>query len=81
MQLTPELKKAGAVVLDPSPLFFNGDGRALIEDAGCVLYHDSHHLTIEGTLRLKPLFAPVFARSGRGLPGWQVPVMPNKESF
>ncbi|MES2594351.1 MAG: acyltransferase family protein [Verrucomicrobiota bacterium] len=60
VQLVPELEKAGAKVLDPSPFLFNGNDRCVIEASGHSLYSDAHHLTIEGTLRLKPLFAPIF---------------------
>jgi peptidoglycan/LPS O-acetylase OafA/YrhL len=60
-QLAPRLEKEGAFILDPSPFMFGSDERALIEHGGHSLYSDPHHLTIEGALRLKPLFAPVFA--------------------
>jgi len=60
IQLIPELEKAGATVLDPAPFLFDNNERTLIEKDGHSLYSDAHHLTIEGTLRLKPLFAPVF---------------------
>lgn len=60
LRLAPELAKAGARVLDPSSLLFNQDGRCKIEQDGVPLYGDSHHLTIPGTLLLRPLFKPVF---------------------
>ncbi len=61
IRLIPELEKAGAHVLDPSPyLFDESTKRCLIESDGHSIYADAHHLTIDGTLRLKPLFAPVF---------------------
>ncbi len=60
LRLVPELTKAGARVLDPSTLLFNQEGRCRIEQDGVPLYGDSHHLTISGTLLLRPLFKPVF---------------------
>ena len=60
LRLVPELTKAGAQVLNPSTLLFNQDGRCRIEQDGVPLYGDSHHLTISGTLLLRPLFKPVF---------------------
>jgi len=58
--LRPALEKAGARVLDPAPLLFGPDGRALIEADGKALYQDDNHLTHEGALHLKSLFEPVF---------------------
>jgi len=60
IQLIPQIEQAGATVLDPSPFLFDSTEHTLIEKNGQILYRDAHHLTIEGTLRLKPLFAPVF---------------------
>ena len=60
VQLIPELEKAGATILDPAPCLFDSTERTLIEKDGRSLYSDDHHLTIEGTLRLKTLFTPVF---------------------
>ncbi|HCN76309.1 MAG TPA: hypothetical protein DIT13_03825, partial [Verrucomicrobiales bacterium] len=58
--LRPALEKAGARVLDPAPLLFGPDGRALIEADGKALYQDDNHLTHDGALHLKSLFEPVF---------------------
>lgn len=58
--LVTQLEKAGATVLDPSPFLFSPKKRCLIEVDKTVLYSDSHHLTISGAQRLKPLFEVIF---------------------
>lgn len=58
--LITQLEKAGATVLDPSPFLFSPEKRCLIEEDKTVLYSDSHHLTISGAQRLKPLFEAIF---------------------
>lgn len=50
----------GVILLDPTPYFIGPSGLCLAVKDGQVLYHDSHHLSIDGALRLRPLFEPLF---------------------
>jgi peptidoglycan/LPS O-acetylase OafA/YrhL len=49
-----------AVVLDPAPWFVDDRGLWRAELDGEVLYRDKAHLSIEGGLRLRPLFEQLF---------------------
>jgi hypothetical protein len=60
---TSELVESGATVIDPAPLLLNDNGRHLVVDGDICLYGDvGHHLSIEGALRLVPLFEPLFTK-------------------
>ncbi|MCX6857804.1 MAG: SGNH hydrolase domain-containing protein, partial [Verrucomicrobia bacterium] len=58
--LVTQLEKAGARVLDPSAFLFGLTNHCLIEVDGNVIYADPHHLTTAGSMKLKPLFVPIF---------------------
>jgi peptidoglycan/LPS O-acetylase OafA/YrhL len=66
-QLNRELRPAferisqmGATVLDPSSYFLNSKGIYGVVRNDQVLYCDSHHLSLEGSRLLSPLFEPIF---------------------
>ena len=60
---TSDLVESGATVIDPAPLLLNDNGRHLVVDGDICLYGDvGHHLSIEGALRLVPLFEPLFTK-------------------
>jgi lysophospholipase L1-like esterase len=59
--LRAELEAAGARLLDPASLLFEGDGRARLAVGGEALYADGDHLTEAGARLLRPLLAPIFA--------------------
>lgn len=61
--LLPRLEAAGANILDPLPLLSGPGQQTLIESEGRSLYSDSHHLSITGAMRLRPLFEPLFGRA------------------
>jgi len=52
-------------ILDPSPLFVDNKGLWRAELGGESLYADDDHLSVEGSLRLQPLFEQVLARIHR----------------
>ena len=52
--------KEGAVILDPSPYFYQDRESCLLRYDGELLYHDRDHLSISGALFLEPLVAPIF---------------------
>lgn len=58
--LRAELEAAGARLLDPASLLFDGDGRARLAVRGEALYADGDHLTEAGARLLRPLLAPIF---------------------
>lgn len=60
LALLPGLQAAGAKILDPATMMQIPGDKTMIEMDGHSLYSDSHHLSITGALRLKPLFAPLF---------------------
>lgn len=47
-------------ILDPTPYFENENGLCPAESNGTSLYIDSHHLSMAGSFRTKPLFEPMF---------------------
>jgi peptidoglycan/LPS O-acetylase OafA/YrhL len=49
-------------VLDPAPVFVDADGWWPGESEGVVYYHDDDHLTIEGSMRMLPLFLQELGR-------------------
>ncbi|MGD0088585.1 MAG: acyltransferase family protein [Planctomycetota bacterium] len=55
------LDLAGITVLDPAQLFVGPANTCRTADCGRSLYSDSHHLTAQGALLLRPLFEPIFA--------------------
>lgn len=55
------ISQTGATILDPSALFLNTrDLYGVVKD-GKVLYCDKHHLSVEGSRLLTPLFQPIFS--------------------
>lgn len=54
------LAQMGAKIVDPAELFLNRPGHYGVLKNGQVLYHDSHHLSLEGAELLVPLFKPLF---------------------
>lgn len=57
-----ELACMGATLLDPAGCLPRHDGRYDVIQGGQLLYWDSHHLTVEGSRLLTPLFEPIFQR-------------------
>ncbi len=51
-----ELANDRVLVLDPVPYLSDECGRLRAEFDGVAMYRDQHHLTIEGALRISPLF-------------------------
>ena len=49
-----------ATVLDPVPAFVDATGLWRAEYDGASMYRDYHHLSIEGSLRLTPMFVDLF---------------------
>ena len=47
-------------LLDPMPLFLNGQNQLIAISGGKSLYFDGNHLTPAGTDRLRPMFEPIF---------------------
>lgn len=68
LDLVPELRQAGAQIIDPAPLSFDSEGRSLLEIEGKCLYADRDHLTNMGALRLQSLFEPLFMQLSRSNP-------------
>ncbi len=63
LELSPtfgQLSEMGATVLDPADCFLNSKGLYGIVRNDQVLYWDYHHLTVEGSEALAPLFEPMF---------------------
>jgi peptidoglycan/LPS O-acetylase OafA/YrhL len=60
LQTFDQISKMGATVLDPSDYFLNRNGLYGVVQNDQVLYCDSHHLTVEGSRLLAPMFEPVF---------------------
>lgn len=54
------LRGKGLLVLDPAPYFVDDSGLWRAEYDGKAMYWDAHHLTVEGSLRLQPLFEQLF---------------------
>jgi hypothetical protein len=54
------LSQIGATVLDTPKCFLNTDGLYDVVRDDKVLYFDSHHLTVEGSKLLSPMFEPLF---------------------
>jgi peptidoglycan/LPS O-acetylase OafA/YrhL len=59
-QTFEQISQMGATVLDPADYFLNRNGLYGVVQNDRVLYWDSHHLTVEGSRLLAPLFEPVF---------------------
>jgi peptidoglycan/LPS O-acetylase OafA/YrhL len=59
-QTFEQISQMGATVLDPSDYFLNHNGLYGVVRNDQVLFWDSHHLTVEGSRLLAPLFEPVF---------------------
>ena len=55
---------AGVTIIDPAPALVDGNGMWRAEFDGAAMYRDSHHLSVEGSLRVAPLFANFFADYG-----------------
>jgi peptidoglycan/LPS O-acetylase OafA/YrhL len=52
----------GAVILNPSPFFFDNRERCLLESSGSLLYRDNNHLSPSGAMLLSQLFLPIFTK-------------------
>jgi peptidoglycan/LPS O-acetylase OafA/YrhL len=59
-QTFEQISQMGATVLDPSDYFLNPKGLYGVVISDQVLYTDGHHLTVEGSRLLFPLFEPIF---------------------
>lgn len=55
------LKNENVVVLDPAAYFVDGMGFWPAQISGQSMYTDQHHLTIEGSIRLTPMFEKMFS--------------------
>ena len=55
-----ELANERVRVLDPLPAFQTDSGRCRLAMDGHSLYHDTNHLSDQGSLQLRELFTPVF---------------------
>jgi peptidoglycan/LPS O-acetylase OafA/YrhL len=55
-----QISQLGATVLDSAPYFLNRQGRYGVVKNDQVLFRDYHHLTVEGSRILAPLFEPIF---------------------
>lgn len=58
------LAGTGVKVLDPLALLSH-HGRTLTSDGDIPLYRDADHLSIAGSIRLRPLFEPIFKESSQ----------------
>lgn len=58
----------GARLLDPAPLLCR-NGRCLASHERRPLYYDRHHLSVYGSERLAPLYAPLIAEIRQGVTG------------
>jgi peptidoglycan/LPS O-acetylase OafA/YrhL len=54
------ISSLGVTMLDPCPLFFNPQGRVIVQENGKPLYFDDHHLSSVGAAKLRNLFEPLF---------------------
>jgi len=54
-----QISQMGATVLDPADYFLNHSGLYGVVRNDQILYWDSHHLTVEGSKLLVPLFEPI----------------------
>ena len=61
------LSKMGATVLAPPLYFLNPDGLYDVVRDDKALYRDSHHLSVEGSRLLAPMFEPLFRPSETGI--------------
>ena len=52
-------KSPSVAVLDPTDLFVNASGRCRVAKDRTALYCDSNHLTVAGSMVLRPLFEPI----------------------
>jgi peptidoglycan/LPS O-acetylase OafA/YrhL len=59
------LAALGSTVLDPTDLFMGPAGLCRVAEDGKALYCDNNHLTIHGSMVLRPLFEPIFSRKER----------------
>jgi hypothetical protein len=59
--LFQNLAEEGVQILDPAPYFMDAQKQIRIVEGGKSLYFDSHHLSLTGALRLRPLFEPYFS--------------------
>ena len=59
-EVLERLRRKGLLVLDPAPYFVDDSGLWRAEYDGKSMYWDAHHLTVEGSLRLQPLFEQLF---------------------
>lgn len=55
-----QASKIGATILDPADYFLNSKGLYGVVKNNQVLYYDFHHLSVEGSRLLTPLFEPIF---------------------
>jgi peptidoglycan/LPS O-acetylase OafA/YrhL len=62
--LFQKMAAAGVTVLDPCPYLLDSKGIYRIERNDELLYVDSHHLSVEGSRLLAPLFEPVVESAG-----------------
>jgi len=54
------LTAPGVMILDPTDLFLTSAGTCRAAQDGHALYWDTHHLTVHGSMLLRPLFQPIF---------------------
>jgi peptidoglycan/LPS O-acetylase OafA/YrhL len=59
-QMFEQISQAGATVLDPADYFLNSRGFYGVVKDDQILYLDGHHITVEGSRLLAPLFEPIF---------------------
>ncbi len=59
-QTFAQISRLGATVLDPADYFLNSRGLYGVVKNGQILYADNHHLSVEGSELLAPLFEPIF---------------------
>lgn len=58
-----QISQMGATILDPADYFLIRKGFYGVVKNGDVLYWDAHHLTVEGSSMLAPLFEPIFSKN------------------
>lgn len=61
------LAARGVTVLDPTSFFFRPPDLYRAAADGKALYYDSHHLTIDGAMLLRPLFDPLWSAISKDL--------------
>ena len=59
-ELIERLAGPNVTILDPAPYFVDQAGLCRVEFEGKAMYHDFHHLSVQGALRLVPLFERIF---------------------